>query len=74
MLYRAAYSLADSRLAIATGNSKSCLVCEALGAFISSEEEFILAVEEGRAAARSGQLIEHDEVARTIDELLASDR
>jgi predicted transcriptional regulator len=60
-----------ARLAQATGRSKSSLVCEALTTFILSEEEFVAAVEEGRAAARSGNLIDHDQVARDIDRLIA---
>jgi predicted transcriptional regulator len=62
------------RLALATGKSKSSLVCEALTAFVSSEEEFIAAVEAGRVAARAGQLMDHDEVIRHIDGLIAPKR
>lgn len=58
------------RLALATGSSKSSLVCQALAAFILSEDEFVAAVEEGRAAARSGNLIDHERVVRDIDALI----
>jgi len=61
------------RLALATGKSKSSLVFEALTALILSEDEFVAAVEEGRAAARSGKLIDHDQVVRDIDGLIASE-
>lgn len=55
-----------ARVASATGKSKSSLLCEALSVFVSNEEQFIIAVEEGRAAARSGRLMDHDEVVRDI--------
>lgn len=63
-----------ARLASATGKSKSSLVCEALTTFISNEEQFIAAVEEGRAAARSGRLMDHDDVIRDIEDLIAPKR
>ena len=60
-----------SRLANARGKSKSRLVCEALAEFVLSEEAFAAAVEEGRADIRAGRVIDHDEVIREIDALLA---
>jgi predicted transcriptional regulator len=36
-----------------------------------TEEAFAAAVEEGRAAVDAGDLIDHDEVMREIDALLA---
>jgi predicted transcriptional regulator len=62
------------RLASATGKSRSSLVCEALTVFILSEDEFIAAVEEGRAAARSGDLIDHDQITHDIDSLITPQR
>jgi predicted transcriptional regulator len=60
-----------SRLATARGKSKSRLVREALAEFVLSEEAFAAAVEEGRADIRAGRVIDHDEVIREIDALLA---
>ena len=62
------------RLALMRGKSKSSLVCEVLDAFVRGEEEFIAAVEEGRAAARAGELIDHHEVVGEIDPLIAAGR
>jgi predicted transcriptional regulator len=62
------------RVALATGRSKSSLVCEAVTAFILSEDEFIAAVEEGRAAARRGDLMDHDQVIRDIKGLITPKR
>ena len=62
------------RLALVRGKSKSSLIYEVLDAFVRGEEEFIAAVEEGRAAARAGELIDHDEVVGEIDELTAAGR
>jgi predicted transcriptional regulator len=63
-----------SRLANARGKSKSRLVCEALAEFVLSEEAFAAAVAEGRAAVDAGDLIDHEEVMREIDQLLARKR
>ena len=60
-----------SRLATARGKSKSRLVREALAEFVLSEEAFTAAVAEGRAAVDAGDLIDHEEVMREIDLLLA---
>ena len=58
------------RLALARGISKPELVKEALADFVLGEAAFAAAVEEGRAAARAGDLIDHDDVMCEIDELL----
>jgi predicted transcriptional regulator len=63
-----------SRLASARGKSKSRLVCEALAEFVVSEEAFAAAVAEGRAAVDAGDVIDHDEVMREADALLARKR
>ena len=58
-------------LATARGKSKTALVRDALAEFVLSEQAFVAAVEEGRAEARAGNLIDHDDVMREIDALLA---
>jgi predicted transcriptional regulator len=60
-----------TRLAVARRKRKSTLVREALREYILSEEAFAAAVEEGRAAVRAGDIIDHAEVIRQIDALLA---
>jgi predicted transcriptional regulator len=63
-----------TELANARGKSKVALVREALREFVLSEQAFVAAVEEGRAEARAGNLIDHEEVMREIRDLLASRR
>jgi predicted transcriptional regulator len=63
-----------SRLASARRKSKSALVREALAEFVLSEEAFAAAVGEGLADVRAGHFIDHAEVMREIDVLLAKDK
>ncbi|HEV2336864.1 MAG TPA: ribbon-helix-helix protein, CopG family [Stellaceae bacterium] len=63
-----------TRLASARRKRKSTLLREALAAYVKSEQEFETAVEEGRADARAGRLVDHDEVLREIRQLLESTR
>jgi predicted transcriptional regulator len=60
-----------SALATAQGKSKAARVRDALAEFVLSEQAFVAAVEEGLAEARAGNLIDHDDVMREIDALLA---
>ena len=60
-----------ARLAVAHGKSKSRLVREALAGFVVTEEAFAAAVAEGLAAADAGDLIDHEQVMREVEELLA---
>ena len=62
------------RLAATYGKSKSRLVREALAEFVVREEAFAASVAEGLAAADTGDLIDHEEVMRQIDALLANER
>ena len=55
-----------SRLAAATGRSKSWHVNAALEAYVTAELEFVAAVEEGLAAAERGELIPHEDVIAEI--------
>jgi predicted transcriptional regulator len=63
-----------TRLASARRKRKSTLVREALAAYVQSEQEFEAAVEEGRADARAGRLVDHVDVVREIRQLLESRR
>ena len=63
-----------TRLASATGKSKSSLLREAVAALVSNEAEFAAAVEEGRAAARVGAVVDHETAMCEIEAVLASKR
>lgn len=51
------------RLATATRRSKSYLANEAVERYLSEEEAFIAAVEEGITQANAGEVISHEEAA-----------
>lgn len=50
------------RLAEEQGQSKDALIERALRALVQSEEQFMAAVEEGLAAWRGGDVVEHSDV------------
>ena len=69
------------RLAASAGKSKSEIVREILTNYLLwesypalSDKEFAAKVEEGRAALRAGEVADHAEVIREIDELLSRKR
>ena len=55
-----------------TGRQPSQLVAEAVDRMLEYDSRFIEAVEEGRAAVRRGDLLEHDEVVARIEQTLNS--
>ncbi len=55
-----------------TGKDASRVIEEALDRMLEYEERFIAAVEEGRASARRGDLVEHDEVVERIEQMFRS--
>jgi predicted transcriptional regulator len=55
-----------------TGRQPSQLVAEAVDRLLEYDARFVEAVEEGRAAARRGELLEHDDVVARIEETLRS--
>jgi predicted transcriptional regulator len=59
-------------LAIKTGRGTEELVQNAVGRMLEYDTRFIDAVEEGRASARRGDLIEHDEVVERVEQMLRS--
>jgi predicted transcriptional regulator len=59
-------------LAIRTGRPTSQLVSEAVDRMLEYDARFIEAVEEGRGAARRGDLLEHDDVVARIEQILSS--
>ena len=52
-----------------TGKDTAELVQEAVDRMLQYDARFIEAVEEGRAAARRGDLLEHDEVVERIEQM-----
>jgi predicted transcriptional regulator len=54
------------------GKDASQLVEEAVNRLLTYEVDFIRAVEEGRDSAAKGDLIDHDEVVRRIEQTLRS--
>jgi predicted transcriptional regulator len=60
-----------SRLATATGRSKSWLINEALRSYVANEQQFLAAVEEGKQALREGRVIDHETVVTAFNRLIA---
>jgi predicted transcriptional regulator len=59
-------------LAQRTGKEPAQVVEEAVDRLLEYQTHFIEAVEEGRAAARRGDLLEHDEVVERIEKMFRS--
>jgi predicted transcriptional regulator len=59
-------------LANRTGREAAQLVVEAVDRMLEYDARFIEAVEEGRAAARRGELLEHAEVVARIEGMFQS--
>lgn len=60
------------QLAIRTGKDTAQVVAEAVDRMLEYDRRFVEAVEEGRAAARRGDLVEHDAVVARIEQILHS--
>jgi len=60
------------QLANRTGKDAEQLVDEAVDRMLEYDERFLAAVEEGRASARKGDLLEHDEVVKRIEQMFRS--
>jgi predicted transcriptional regulator len=60
-----------TRLASATGRTKSWLINEALRSYVANEQQFLAAVEEGKRALRDGRVIDHDTVVAAFNRLVA---
>jgi RHH-type rel operon transcriptional repressor/antitoxin RelB len=59
-----------SRIATASGRSKSWLVNEALRSFVANEHQFLAAVEEGKQALREGRTVDHATVVAAFERLV----
>jgi RHH-type rel operon transcriptional repressor/antitoxin RelB len=60
-----------SRLAMATGRSKSWLITDALRSYVANERQFLAAVEEGKQALRDGRVVDHNTVVAAFERLVA---
>ena len=58
------------QLARRTGKGTAELVQDAVDRLLEYDTHFIAAVEQGRAAARRGELVEHDAVVERIERML----
>ncbi len=61
-----------NEVAARTGREPERVIEQAVDRMLEYDERFLAFVEEGRAAARDGDLLEHDEVVERIDQLLRS--
>lgn len=61
-----------SRLATATGRSKSWLINEALRSYVANEQQFLAAVEEGKQALKEGRVIDHETVVTAFNRLVTT--
>src|ERR1035437_3169558 len=57
------------QVATRVGKNTAQVVEEAVDRMLEYDERFIAAVEEGRASARRGDLLEHDEVVERIEQM-----
>ena len=60
------------QVATRTGKNPEQLVREGLDRMLDYDEHFLAAVEEGRAAARRGDFVDHDEVVDRIEQSFRS--
>jgi predicted transcriptional regulator len=60
------------QLATRTGKDTAQVIEEAVDRMLEYDVRFLEAVEEGRAAARRGDLLEHDAVVETIEQIFHS--
>jgi len=60
------------QFATRTGKDAAQVVVEAVDRMLEYDEPFLAAVEEGRASARRGDLLEHDEVVERIEQMFRS--
>ena len=61
-----------NELAVKTGRGTEELVQQAVARMLEYDTRFIEAVEEGRASARRGDLLEHDEVVERVEKMFRS--
>jgi predicted transcriptional regulator len=60
------------QVATRTGKDASQLIEEAVDRLLEYDARFVESVEEGRASARRGNLLDHDEVVERIEQIFRS--
>ena len=60
------------QFAVRTGKDTAQVVEEAIDRMLEYDARFVEAVESGRAAARRGDLLEHEEVVERIEQMFRS--
>ena len=60
------------QFATRTGKDAAQVIEEAVDRMLEYDARFIEAIEEGRASARRGDLLEHDEVVERIEQMFRS--
>jgi predicted transcriptional regulator len=60
------------QVATRTGKDTAQVVAEAVDRMLEYDVRFLAAVEEGRQAARLGDLLEHDAVVESIEQIFRS--
>ena len=60
------------QFAARTGRDAAQVIEAAVDHMLEYEENFLAAVEKGRASARRGDLLEHDEVVERIEQMFRS--
>jgi predicted transcriptional regulator len=60
------------RLAVRVGKDTQEVVEEAVDRLVEYDARFIAAVEESRASARRGDLLEHDDVVKRVERMFHS--
>ncbi len=58
-----------NELAAKTGRGTEELVQKAVARMLDYDTDFLKAVEDGKASARRGDLLEHDDVVRRIEQM-----
>jgi len=58
------------RLASATGRSKSWLINEALRSYVANEQQFLVAIENGKQALRDGKVVDHATVVEAFERIV----
>ena len=58
------------RLASATGRSKSWLINEALRSYVTNEQQFLAAIEEGKQALHDGKVVDHATVVEAFERIV----
>jgi predicted transcriptional regulator len=59
------------RLATVKGCTRSRLINKALRSYVANEQQFLVAVEEGKQALKEGRVVDHATVVAAFDRIIA---